>query len=82
MRLERASKNMTPRFMSESEMGIGIGVQIIIAKESAIIGARRKSVWDEVDGRIGSLMNILTPSAIGWRRPVGPTMLGPFRCCI
>lgn len=65
MRLERANKNITPRFMSDREMGMGIGVQMIIARDRAIIGANRKSVWDEVDGRIGSLINSLTPSAIG-----------------
>lgn len=65
MRLERANKNITPRFISDNGIGIGIGVQIIIAKERAIIGARRNNVCEEVDGRIGSLINSLTPSAIG-----------------
>lgn len=82
MRLERASRNITPRFISDSETGIGIGVQIIMARDKAIAGASRNRVWDEVEGRIGSLINSLTPSAIGWRRPTGPTMFGPFRCCI
>lgn len=56
---------MTPRFISDREIGIGIGVQIIIARERAIVGASRNRVWDEVDGRIGSLIKSLTPSAIG-----------------
>ena len=39
------------------------------AKVSASIGARRNSTGEEVEGRTGSLINSLTPSAIGWRRP-------------
>ena len=82
VRLESARTNITPRFISDKEMGMGIGVQIIIARDRAIIGANRNNVWDEVDGRIGSLVKSLTPSAIGWRSPIGPTILGPFRCCM
>lgn len=37
---------------------------------------------EEVEGRTGSLMNSLTPSAAGWSSPNGPTMFGPFRDCI
>lgn len=65
MRLDRASKNITPRFMSDKGMGIGIGVQMIIANDKAIVGANRNSICDEVEGRTGSLVKSLTPSAIG-----------------
>lgn len=37
---------------------------------------------EEVDGRIGSLINSFTPSATGCSRPKGPTMFGPFRACM
>lgn len=33
------------------------------------MGARRKRIGEEVEGRTGSLMKSLTPSAIGWRSP-------------
>lgn len=68
--------------MSEIENGIGIGAQIANAIVSAITGVAIKRTWEEVEGRIGSLINSFTPSATGCRRPVGPTMFGPFRSCI
>lgn len=71
-----------PRFISIIEWGIGIGAHIVSARVKAIVGAIRKRIGDEADGRIGSLINNLTPSAIGWRSPYGPTTLGPFRSCI
>lgn len=80
--LERASINNKPRFKSASVEGIGSGVQIIRAKNKASVGVRINNVGEEGDGRIGSLMNSFRPSAIGWRRPTGPTILGPFRSCM
>lgn len=65
-----------------SENGRGIGIQIVIARSSANIGVKRNRRGDEVDGRIGSLMNNFTPSAIGCSRPNGPTIFGPFRACM
>lgn len=38
---------------------------MIIASDKAITGDRRNNVWDEEEGRMGSLANSLTPSAIG-----------------
>lgn len=52
------------------------------ARVKASIGASRNRTGDEVEGRTGSLMNSLTPSAIGWRSPYGPTTFGPLRSCI
>lgn len=40
------------------------------------------SIVEDVVGRMGSLINNLTPSATGCSRPWGPTMFGPFRSCI
>lgn len=82
VKLDRVSKKSTPRFRSAREKGIGSGVQIVIARSSARTGVIIKREGDEVEGRIGSLMKSFTPSATGWRRPNGPTMLGPFRACI
>lgn len=57
--------NRILRFKSTSENGSGIGVHIIRARVSAITGVMVNSSGDAVSGRIGSLMNSLTPSAIG-----------------
>lgn len=64
------------------EYGMGRGIHIVKASVSARIGAIINIVTDEVVGRNGSLINSFTASAIGWRRPYGPTILGPFRSCI
>lgn len=80
--LDRASINSSPRFISASAIGIGRGVQMESAINSASVGVRMNSVGDEEDGRIGSLVNSLMPSATGCRRPYGPTMFGPFRSCM
>lgn len=66
----------------DSTNGIGSGIQIINAKVRAIVGIIRNKVWEDVEGRTGSLIKSFNPSAIGWRRPIGPTMLGPFRNCM
>lgn len=64
-KLERARMNKTPRFRSKRAKGRGIGAQRVNAKVSASIGVRRNNTGDEVEGRIGSLIKSLTPSAIG-----------------
>lgn len=61
---------------------MGRGIHIVRAKVSARIGAMMNIETDEVSGFNGSLVNSFTASAIGCRRPYGPTMLGPFRNCI
>lgn len=49
---------------------------------SANIGVAKNKIGEDVDGFTGSLINSFTPSAIGCSKPKGPTILGPFRCCI
>lgn len=52
------------------------------ARSRASIGVVRNMIGEDVDGRMGSLMNSFTPSAKGCRSPNGPTTFGPFRPCI
>lgn len=58
-----------PRFKSVIEWGMGMGAQRVIARVSASIGVARKRNGEDVEGRTGSLMNNLTPSAIGCKSP-------------
>lgn len=44
---------------------MGIGAHSVKARVSASIGAARNRNGDDVDGRIGSLINSLIPSAMG-----------------
>lgn len=62
--------------------GSGRGVQMVRASSKARIGVRINRNGDEVDGRMGSLIKSFTPSAMGWSRPKGPTIFGPFRACM
>lgn len=48
---------------------MGRGAHSVMARVSARIGVARKRKGDEVEGRTGSLINNLTPSAIGCSRP-------------
>lgn len=68
--------------MSARGKGMGMGVHIIRASRRAMVGAKIKSIGDACDGRMGSLINSLIPSATGCKIPKGPTMFGPFRSCI
>lgn len=77
-----ARRKRRPRLRSVREKGRGRGIQIVMAKSRASIGVMIKRTGEEVDGRMGSLINSLTPSATGWRSPKGPTMFGPFRACM
>lgn len=77
-----AKRKRRPKFRSVRENGRGRGIQIVSAKRRASMGVIRKRNGEEVDGRIGSLVNSLTPSATGCNSPNGPTMFGPFRACI
>lgn len=65
VRLDKARIKRIPRFKSASEKGIGSGAQIDMAKAKAIVGAIRNIVWEDVEGRTGSLINSFTLSAIG-----------------
>lgn len=77
-----ARRKRRPRFRSVREKGRGNGIQIVIARRRASIGVMMNRRGEEVEGRIGSLMKSLTPSATGCSSPKGPTMFGPFRACI
>lgn len=55
----------TPRFRSTRGNGRGRGVQTVRASRSANMGIVMNSRGEEVEGRIGSLVNSFTPSAIG-----------------
>lgn len=53
-----------------------------IARSRASIGVAMNRIGEDVEGRMGSLMNSFTPSAKGCKRPYGPTIFGPFRPCM
>ena len=77
-----AITNKTPRLRSAIGLGIGIGSHMTMARVSASMGAVKNKRGEEEDGRMGSLINSFTPSAIGCSSPYGPTTLGPFRSCM
>ena len=68
-RLDRARINRTPRLRSMTGWGIGMGAHSVRARVSARIGAAKNRKGEEVEGRTGSLINNLTPSAMGCSRP-------------
>lgn len=77
-----ARRNKSPKLRSAKENGRGRGVQMEIARSRASIGVAINRIGEDVEGRMGSLMNSFTPSAKGCRRPYGPTIFGPFRPCM
>lgn len=60
----------------------GITAQLIIANASETIGAIINNPKFDCVGNIVSLLNNLTPSAIGCNIPHTPTLVGPFLICI
>ena len=46
-----------------------MGAQRVRARVRASMGAARNRMGEEVEGRTGSLVKSLRPSAIGWRSP-------------
>lgn len=68
-RLDIASRKSKPRLRSARENGRGSGVQIEIARSRASIGVAINKIGEDVDGRIGSLINSFTPSARGCNSP-------------
>ena len=77
--LERMRTTRMLRLRSAAGRGRGIGAHRISARERARIGVKINIRGEDVEGRIGSLINNLIPSAMGCRRPTGPTKLGPLR---
>lgn len=61
--------NKMPKLRSNTGYGRGIGAQSVSARVRASIGARRNSTGEEVEGRTGSLVKSLRPSAMGCRSP-------------
>ena len=57
--------NRSPRFKSNSALGIGSGVQMVSARVKAKVGAIVNIEIDEVRGYKGSLVNNLSASANG-----------------
>lgn len=53
------------RLRSTRGWGSDIGTHKVNARVRASMGASRNRTGEDVDGRIGSLMNSLTPSAMG-----------------
>lgn len=82
IRLDSDSTISSPRFVVDSSMGIGRGVQMVRARARDSIGIVINRVVEEVVGRRGSLVNSFTPSAMGCRSPKGPTIFGPLRSCM
>lgn len=68
-RLDIASINRTPKFISIRGYGMGRGIHIVRARLSAKIGAKMNIEIEDVAGRNGSLIKSLIASAIGWSRP-------------
>jgi hypothetical protein len=54
-----------PKFILIRGCGIGSGIHMIRASVRARVGAMENSSGEEVDGRIGSLMNSFSASANG-----------------
>lgn len=68
-RLEIARINRMPRLRSTTGYGRGMGAQRTKARVRARMGAKRKRIGEAVEGRMGSLINNFTPSAMGCRSP-------------
>lgn len=71
-----------PKLILDKLLGIGRGIQMISDKVRARTGIIMNKICEDVDGRMGSLIKSFSPSASGWRIPIGPTILGPLRSCI
>lgn len=64
-RLERAKIKRMPRFKSAIGKGRGIGTHSVRASIKARTGARRNRRGEAVEGRTGSFVRSLSPSAKG-----------------
>lgn len=79
---DNAIINNKPKFIFVKGDGMGMGAQDVSAKIRAMIGDRVNRIGDDMVGFVASFVINFSPSAIGWRRPSGPTRFGPFRCCM
>jgi periplasmic divalent cation tolerance protein len=57
----------------------GITTQLIRLNKKVIIGAKKKIVLSEVEGKRGSLINNFNPSDNGCNKPYKPITFGPCR---
>src|SRR5712691_9741057 len=60
----------------------GMTAKAMMAGPSAIAGAIVKTHRSALSGITSSLMRSFRTSAMGWRKPWGPTRLGPRRTCM
>jgi len=60
----------------------GITAQPIMASVKVMIGARMKTTLLAPVGKMVSFIKSFTASAIGCKRPMGPTTIGPWRSCM
>lgn len=65
MRLEIARINKMLKLISDCGVGIGRGAHTSIASVRASVGVKINRICEDVAGRMGSLINNFTPSAIG-----------------
>lgn len=68
-RLDNARINSMLRLRSVTASGMGRGAHRVKASVSARVGAATKRKGEEVEGRTGSLIKSLIPSAMGWSNP-------------
>lgn len=64
-----AKTKRIPRLRSAIGKGSGMGTQSVNARIKAMTGVRRNNAGEAVEGRTGSFVRSLRPSAKGWRSP-------------
>lgn len=69
VKLEIAKIKRSPKLRLIIECGIGRGIHIRRARVSARVGVAKNKNGEAVEGRTGSLIKSLTPSAIGCKSP-------------
>src|SRR6476659_10056185 len=80
-RLDTATRKITPdgRFTGARPAPNGITARTRKEETRINTGAKRWTHWSADFGTMLSLVSSLMASAIGWRRPSGPTRFGPMR---
>src|SRR5215203_331433 len=77
-----SSKPMLTSAMTAQSGPNGITEKTMKAEATAMYGAKKKIQRSAFSGMKSSLVSSLSPSAIGWSSPHGPTRIGPSRACI
>ena len=71
-------KSMPPSIVNAAMFRpYGITPSVRMATAASTTGARKWTILSARAGTMSSLINILIPSATGWKRPNGPTRFGP-----